>query len=363
MIPLSLSGGGSRAIAFHLGCLRALQDRGVLQKVSVISAVSGGSIIAGMYAYWNDPFEEFDRRVVELLLRGLHWAVIRHLLSPVLLSRIVATNLIARPAAAAARLFRYQPPLRRWASCTDALEAALHDIFGGLYLNQVARPNLDLVFNACELRTGTSFRFGNHRSGTWRLGEIQGNKIQVAHAIACSAAYPIFLPAFDREFTFVKQGKERQARVVITDGGVYDNLGISCLEPGRDSQYSLHTYPGDYIICCYAGHGQFSGNSIPCGFYSRTKAAFESIFRKLQDGALNRLHAHRRTGNIKGFILPYLGQQDQSLPFRPPDLVPRDEVFGYPTDFGAMSERSICRISLRGEQLTRMLLTHYCPEL
>jgi hypothetical protein len=33
MIGLALSGGGSRAIAFHLGCLRALQERGVLQKV------------------------------------------------------------------------------------------------------------------------------------------------------------------------------------------------------------------------------------------------------------------------------------------------------------------------------------------
>jgi len=40
MIALALSGGGSRAIAFHLGCLRALNERGVLQKVSVISAVS-----------------------------------------------------------------------------------------------------------------------------------------------------------------------------------------------------------------------------------------------------------------------------------------------------------------------------------
>src|SRR3546814_1286445 len=36
-IGLALSGGGSRAIAFHLGCLRALHDRGVLPKVSVLS--------------------------------------------------------------------------------------------------------------------------------------------------------------------------------------------------------------------------------------------------------------------------------------------------------------------------------------
>ena len=39
-IGLALSGGGSRAIAFHLGCLRALHDYGLLDDVDVISAVS-----------------------------------------------------------------------------------------------------------------------------------------------------------------------------------------------------------------------------------------------------------------------------------------------------------------------------------
>jgi NTE family protein len=53
-IGLALSGGGSRAIAFHLGCLRALHDRGVLEKISVISAVSGGSVVTALYAYGGD---------------------------------------------------------------------------------------------------------------------------------------------------------------------------------------------------------------------------------------------------------------------------------------------------------------------
>ena len=35
-VGLALSGGGSRAIAFHLGCLRALYDRGVLDRLRVI---------------------------------------------------------------------------------------------------------------------------------------------------------------------------------------------------------------------------------------------------------------------------------------------------------------------------------------
>lgn len=363
MIALTLSGGGSRAIAFHLGCMRALHDRGVLDKVSVVSAVSGGSVIAGMFAYSNGSFEEFDNSVVELLKRGLQKALFGHLIRPELLLRIMLTNLIARPTALVANKFRLQPPFRRWASRTDALESAISDIFNDVKLTQVARRNIEIVFNACELRTGTAFRFGNMRSGSWRTGEIKDNDISVAHAITCSAAYPMFLPAIDREYNFIKNGKTAKQRVTITDGGVYDNLGISCVEPGRDDRYSLHTFNADYIICCNAGYGQFNGREIPFGFYSRTASAFESIFRKVQDASMGRLHLHQQSGKIKGFILPYLGQQDGNLPFTIPDLVRKEDVIGYPTDFAAMPITDIERLTNRGEQLTRFLISYYCPEL
>jgi len=126
------------------------------------------------------------------------------------------------------------------------LRDCLRDLFGDLQLSDVRRPNLDIVFNACELRTATAFRFGNRRSGTWRFGEIADNKVSVAHAIACSAAYPMFLPAFDRKYSFLKSGKTQPQRVIITDGGAFDNLGTSCLEPGRNDAFSLHVYPADY---------------------------------------------------------------------------------------------------------------------
>ena len=70
-IGLALSGGGSRAIAFHLGCLRALHDLEILDEVKVISTVSGGSIIGGLYAAHQGGFPEFERRVRQLLAQGL----------------------------------------------------------------------------------------------------------------------------------------------------------------------------------------------------------------------------------------------------------------------------------------------------
>ena len=42
-IILCLSGGGLRATLFHIGCIRALRENSLLQNVSQIFAVSGGT--------------------------------------------------------------------------------------------------------------------------------------------------------------------------------------------------------------------------------------------------------------------------------------------------------------------------------
>ena len=46
-IALCLSGGGYRAMLFHVGVLWRLVDSGVLAEVDRVSSVSGGSITAG----------------------------------------------------------------------------------------------------------------------------------------------------------------------------------------------------------------------------------------------------------------------------------------------------------------------------
>src|SRR5258708_21713934 len=46
-IGLALSGGGYRAMVFHIGALIRLNEVGLLRKIKRISSVSGGSITAG----------------------------------------------------------------------------------------------------------------------------------------------------------------------------------------------------------------------------------------------------------------------------------------------------------------------------
>src|SRR5436309_12942405 len=57
-VGLCLSGGGYRAALFHLGAVRRLNELGVLSKISTISSVSGGSILAAHLATTIKPWPE-----------------------------------------------------------------------------------------------------------------------------------------------------------------------------------------------------------------------------------------------------------------------------------------------------------------
>ena len=81
-IGLALSGGGFRATVFGLGALRALHDRGVLGDVTVVSGISGGSLLAAMWAYGPEGFTEFDTSVTSLVTAGLQWEIARRAAAP-----------------------------------------------------------------------------------------------------------------------------------------------------------------------------------------------------------------------------------------------------------------------------------------
>jgi NTE family protein len=162
--------------------------------------------------------------------------------------------------------------------------------------------------------------------------------------------------------TFDKGGGLKNTRVMLTDGGVYDNLGLGCLWPDRSETISLNVIPVDTIICCSAGYGL--RQEPPSQFMvARMLSVFSTVFDRAQNASINRLHEAQRSGQIKRFILPYLGQLDRQLPSPPANLVRREETHSYPTDFNAMSEEWIERLSLRGQQLTLCLARAYIPDL
>jgi len=386
-VTLALSGGGSRAIAFHLGCLRALHDRDLLEKVKVISTVSGGSVIGACFAYWDVDFVEFDRRIVGILRKGFNRSIARSLIfsqeTPKILATLICTAIptlvmgVVRMVLRLIRLITDLPTaaiedwlaflsrsLPIWGSLSTAFENALRrNVFGKATLTEVKRPNVQVVINACDLRTGTAFRFGSHASGGWRYGRISENDIPVAKAVAASAAFPLLLPPLIEKFGFERAGYVVTEKVVLTDGGVFDNLGVTVLEPGRDSGISINSFPSTHIISLNAGPGQMSGDTSPFWLLSRVKQSFETVHRKVQDSAYSRLHSYVENGKLKGFGMVYLGQIDGRLPYVPTDLVRREAVRDYPTNFSPMAQNDLDMLALRGEQLTHIIVDRYMSNI
>ncbi len=258
----------------------------------------------------------------------------------------------------------WHSPLRRFASRTTILRRTLDDrVFNGMQLRALRGRRPLLIISAAELRTGSAFYFSPEESGSWRFGKLARTDVTLAEAVTASAAYPLFLPAVDESLPFDRRdGSRVEERVVLTDGGVYDNLGLAPLWPGRDPSVSLNVQAVDTIICCRAGYGL--RQDPPTQFLMGClKSAFACVQDRAQNGAMNRLFDLKRAGVLRGFVLPYLGMDDSRLKFPPADLVTREEAYAYPTDFSAMKGEWVDKLSRRGEQLTRALVEEHAPEL
>ncbi len=364
-IGLCFSGGGIRAIAFQFGCLKALKKYGLLQRVKVISAVSGGAILAAMYAYSQDSFEEFEKRVYQLLRKGLALRLIRRmLLYPPRTIATVATVLVAGTGALLADLartiitfslrhsrpnlnynqtpgfiFKIRPPFRRWSSRTTALEDILRvNLFGQSLLTSPRRDDAEVIFNSCDLHSGTIFRFGNKKSGCERFGSITDNRLPIARAVAASAAHPVFFPAIDTVYEFQDtEGIVRKQSVLLSDGGILDNLGISCLSPQGRADEKYNTCKVDHIICCSAGQGE--KKSIPYWLIPRIIRTSEAINRKLLDFEHENLKRSAESGLIKGFILARFSDGGPA----------REKIKNYPTNFCGLKKQDIALIVACGE--------------
>src|SRR5581483_3833524 len=251
------------------------------------------------------------------------------------------------------------------ANRTDALREELAArVFGERTVDQPTHVRTASVISATDLGTSNAVRFGSTGSSCSRYGVIT-EPIPVADAVAASAAFPLLLPAIERTYTFAPTAGSpettRQA-LHLTDGGVYDNLGLSVLEPGRSVAHTAHVYDLDYVIACDAGTGRLplsAGHFAP----ARLRRSFETVHRRAQDASRSNLHDAAATGKIAGFVHAYLGMRDDRLPVPIADLIPATSVAAYPTDLRAMQPDDLTAITLRAEQLTRGLLAHYCPEL
>lgn len=246
-IGLVLSGGGIRAMVFHLGVLKRLAELKVLERVERISSVSGGSLVTGLilqqnYLSWPSS-EVFLAHVYPTLRqhlteRSLQWGAFRQLARPsqwqFLLSR---ANLLASALKS------------EW-----GISARLADL--------PTHPEWSI--NGTNAENGRRFRFKRDNLGDYLSGYANSGNFPLANAMAVSAAFPGgFGPLRLRAETLEWKGRnwdepEESIRSIppparqlhLYDGGVYDNIG---LEPYFDAGRGRAKIPDLYILVSDAG--------------------------------------------------------------------------------------------------------------
>ncbi len=215
-IGLCLSGGGYRAMVFHLGALWRLNELGWLPRLDRVSSVSGGSITAGRLALeW--PRLAFDER-------GVAADFVARVVDPV---RALASRTVDETAIVVGLL----TPER----IGERLAEAYRDGLLGTATLQDLSDHPRFIFNATNLASGVLLRFSKTELADWRVGLIPDPDIDVAVAVACSSAFPPVLSPFELDLRRADWrtvegndlvGDEYRGKVRCTDGGVYDNLGL-----------------------------------------------------------------------------------------------------------------------------------------
>ena len=245
-IGLCLSGGGYRAMLFHVGAIWRLNELGLLRKEIVVakaeamgpqhlvrvSSVSGGSITAGTLAL-NWKSLTFDAANVATNLDSLVVRPLRNLASTTIdVGAIICGKLLP------------------WKSVSTRVAAAYRKhLFNDATLQDLPADSEGprFVINATSLQTKVLWRFSKPFMGDYRVGLIRNPELQLATAVAASSAFPPLLspaelklrPAdFDPTTAPPRNSLQFEpytSDVRLTDGGVYDNLGLETVWKSYDT--------------------------------------------------------------------------------------------------------------------------------
>lgn len=220
-LALCLSGGGYRAALFHLGALRRLNELGILSRITRISSVSGGSILAAhlatdvrpwpaagtVFSAWPEVEEKFLKLVKTNIRTG---PVLKRLLCP--------WNWFRR------------------STQVEALERSYEQYLTQLFLAELPE-HPQFVFCATDMIHGVLWKFTRDETGSYVAGCFRTPpEWKLAKAVAASSCFPpVFspMPLNLARMHRISSGKETNANwqsMIVNDGGLYDNLG---LEPSK----------------------------------------------------------------------------------------------------------------------------------
>lgn len=247
-ISLALSGGGIRAMAFHMGVLKCLSELGLLEKIARVSSVSGGSLLVGLIVHesgmkWPDSntysSNVFPRLREKLCTKSFVKGMLKQLLNPQNLHLIIyRANLLAE---------------------------ALQKEWGITYRLSDLPEFPEISINGSTAETGKRFRFKRDTFGDYELGYVDSSSFSLAEAMAVSAAFPGGIgpltikssglewkkrPHWDAPLGSTVSSPCPYSKLHLYDGGVYDNLG---LEPFFDACNSTPKIDDSCLLVSDAG--------------------------------------------------------------------------------------------------------------
>ena len=329
----------------------------LLPGVSVISGISGGSLLAALYAYGPQDFTDFDHTTTTLLRGGLQGALIRRALHPA-------------SGGPQSRCSRPRPPAPATRSAAPAPDSQPHRCPSGRTRAPRLRRPGTRPGNAPrpghrhhghrpahrqrgQVRQPQQLMLGlrhHHRTGHRRRGRSRQRRLPPpaprhrAHIHLHPAAGPQTKPARSAAH---RRRDLRQPRPQRPGTRALRGPHRACLQ--RRLRHRLRRRPRK----APAGSRPFRRNPPAAKLQHRPPAS-----PGRRPGQAPRRSSHRTTARCRP-RLPRHARRTVPIPMA--DLVPAAKVRHYPTDFKAMAANDMQLITTRGEQLTRALLAHYCP--
>ena len=255
---LALSGGGYRATLFALGSLWRMNEAGMLPTLSRITAVSGGSITLGYLAlHWQDL--KFDNKGVASNFEQL-------IAEP--LQRFCSNTLDVKAGISGLLSLKH--------TIGDKVAAGYdRDLFFNHDLTTLPAGESipEFIFYATNYDTGSNVRITRDEIYDYKIGAARSSGIRISSAVGASSAFPpIFSPVIldSRHWEWKKTKyadlyncKEFRDRLVLCDGGLYDNLGLEAV--WKEDENSDDHF--DEVFVCDAGAPLTLGFDMGTGFW------------------------------------------------------------------------------------------------
>lgn len=299
-IGLALSGGGYRATLFGLGSLIRLNELGMLPKIKTITSVSGGAITAGYLAYKWDSLD-FDTN------SGVALNFIEEVVEPLI---DFCGKTIDIPSVITGLI-----------SVRDTIGDKVSKKYDThLYKNKLLKDVAsnknapEFVFYGTNYDTGVSVQITKYYLSDYRIGKAKNHNIPLSKAVAISSSFPPFFSPIvldgteweweETKFSDLYGISRLRDKLMLCDGGLYDNMGIEKLwKTGKYQKYET-------VLVCDSGaplQTPYEYKNTIIGKLKRLirwRKNWGSQFIRMNDIMINQQRALRKRQLINNFISP-----------------------------------------------------------